>query len=228
MKRLSEYTDEYESLFKEISVNKGLTIAAGSHIIEKHGRYFNTAFLFTPEGRSYQQPKCHLFPPEKAWTTPGDNIHVIQMPKCRIALLVCYDMEFPEAARLAAFGGAEILASPSATLDILGYWRVRHCAQARCIENQVYAVHSSLLGEAAGYTFTGRAAVFTPCDRGFPETGVAAQTPLNGEGVVTAVVDLEMLHENRRSGAAPTLGDLRRDMIEALHRVFCTDGKGDE
>ena len=226
MAGLLRFTEDYIRLFRELAVREDLFLAAGSHLSEQHGRLFNTSYLFRPDGSFTRQPKCHLFPPEKAWTTPGDRISVVHMGDLRIALLICYDMEFPEVARRAALEGAEMLVSPSATLDLQGYWRVRHCSQARCIENQIYAVHCSLLGEAAGFSFTGCSSVLTPCDNGFPEKGVAVESPLSEEGAVTATLDLELLRENRRSGSAPTLKDLRTDMVEGLHRTVCRPEKG--
>jgi len=53
-------------------------------------------------------------------------------------ILICYDIEFPEVARVLAEAGAEILFVPSCTDGREGFCRVRYCAQARAIENQVY------------------------------------------------------------------------------------------
>ena len=61
----------------------------------------------------------------------------IESPKAKIGVLVCYDVEFPEAARHLADEGAEILFVPFCTDNRQGYLRVRYCAQARAIENQI-------------------------------------------------------------------------------------------
>lgn len=217
--RLTRFTDDFLNLFKNLAKEKSCYIVGGSHLKAVKGKYLNTSHLFTPEGRTFEQPKCHLIPLEKAWTTPGRSVSLFETDKAKISILICYDMEFPETARLAALQGAEILISPSATLDRRGFWRVRHCAQARCIENQVYAVHCSLFGDTSDLSFWGQSSILTPCDIGFSEKGIAMESPANEEMVITAEVDTELLHEIRERGTVPTLNDLRSDLIEEVHRV---------
>jgi hypothetical protein len=122
--------------------------------------------------------------------------------------------------------GADILFSPSATLDEHGYWRVRHCAQARCIEDQVYVTHCSLLGDIGGLTFWGMASILTPCDKGFPQKGIAAESASNEEKVISAEVETDMLYEIRKAGAATTLKDRRWDMIDYLYKFESEEPSG--
>lgn len=215
--RLTKYTEDYLRLFRGLAEDKGFHIVGGSHLREAAGKFYNTAHLFTPDGEVREQRKCHLVPLETAWTTPGDRLEVFETEKVRLGILTCYDLEFPESARLMTLRGADLLISPSATLEEQGYWRVRHCGHARCIEDQVYVVHCSLLGNVAGIPFWGMASVLTPCDTGFPAKGIAAESPLNEETIVTADLDLEKLYEHRTRGTVSTLKDRRWDVLEALH-----------
>lgn len=227
-RRIPQYTEDYMNLFGKLAKEKALYIVAGSHVKEVEGNYYNTSHVFTPDDQVLEQRKAHLFPPERAvQLTPGDNIAVFQTEKAKISILICYDLEFPEVSRIVTLKGAEILFSPSATLDDHGYWRVRHCGQARCIEDQVFVVHCSLLGDwgVPGLEFWGASSILTPCDKGFPEKGIAAEGPFNEESVVTAEVDTEMLYEIRQQGAATTLKDRRWDMIEDLYRLESRERK---
>lgn len=217
--KLTRFTEDYLALFTRLAREKACYIVGGSHLKAVQGKYLNTGHLFTPDGRVFEQPKCHLIPFEKGYTSPGSTISVFETEKAKISILTCYDIEFPETARLAALQGAEILISPSATFDNHGFWRVRHCAQARCIEDQVYAVHSCLVGAISGISLGGRSSILTPCDSGFPAKGIAAESQYNEEMVITAEVDTERLHEIRENGSAPTLKDVRPDLIETVHRV---------
>lgn len=217
--RTSDHTEEYLDLFRGLAMEHGTHIIGGSHFTAVVDQYYNMSSLFMPDGGMMQQPKCHLFPPEKsAGAVPGDTFAVVQTEKANISILTCYDLEFPEAARLVTLRGAEILFSPSATLGEAGYWRVRHCGQARCIEDQVYVVHCSLLGGPGvyGLDFWGTSSIMTPCDAAFPARGIAAEGPFNQEVVVTAKVDTDLLYDIRERGAAPTLADRRRDLFEEL------------
>ncbi len=224
--RLANYTCDYVSLFRSLARDKGFYILAGSHLTESGGRFYNTAHVFTPDGEVWEQRKCHLVPFETAWTTPGDEFRVFETEKVKFSILTCYDLEFPESARLVTLKGARLLLSPSATLDEQGYWRVRHCGHARAIEDQVYVVHCSLLGNVAGLPFWGMASVLTPCDAGFPARGIAAESRLNEEVIITADLDLERLHEHRERGMVNTLKDRRWDVLEALYVFESRDPGG--
>ena len=216
--RLASYTNAYLDLFTHLAKDKGFYIVGGSHLREINGKLYNTSHLFAPDGQVMEQRKCHLFPDEVSTTTPGDQLFVFETEKVKLSLLTCYDLEFPEAARLVSVQGAEILLSPSATASVHGYWRVRHCAQARCIENQVFVAHCSLLGAVDDTHFYGAASILTPCDGDFPEKGIAAESAFNEETIATAEIETEMLHEIRRSGAATTFNDRRWDVLNALYQ----------
>lgn len=203
--RLPSYTEEYRELFGELAQNHSVYIVAGSHLQRVREQYYNMGHLFTLDGQVWQQPKLHLFSAERFGnTTPGASLTVIQTEKAKVSMLICYNLELPEAARLATLQGAEILFSPSATLDEYGYWRVRHCAHARCIENQVYVVHCSLVGavDIAGLSFSDRSSILGPCDRGYPSRGVIAEGPMDQEVIVTGEADLDLLYSVRENGAS--------------------------
>lgn len=99
----------------------GIVLIGGS-IFEKavNGKFYNTACLFGPDGTmlgSYRKTHIPHDPAfyEQDYFTPGDTgIRVFQTPYGRISVLICYDQWFPEAARLAALAGAEIIFYPTA------------------------------------------------------------------------------------------------------------------
>lgn len=144
---------------------------------------------------------------------------IFDTPKAKVAITTCYDIEFPVVARLARRSGASILLVPSATLDIAGYWRVRYCAHARCIENTVYAAVSSFIGEGMpGNTFTGGACILGPCDKGFPSDGVIADFNMFGqEEVVFAEVETDLLDDCLINGSVRPFHDRRKDLLEDLY-----------
>lgn len=134
-----------------------------------------------------------------------------EIARLRIAVLICYDVEIPELARLAAAQGAEVLLVPSWTDDAQGFHRVRLCAQARCIENQVYVIHAPLVGRARGVPGfeqgMGRAAIFSPADLEFPPGGILAEGAWNQDACVVAQLDLALLRRNRTQGTVRPLED---------------------
>jgi predicted amidohydrolase len=197
-------------LFHQIATSRKQFVLAGSHL-EKHGDlYFNVAHLFTPEGHELTHKKTHIFPAESQWqTTEGDTLEVWDVGPAKVGVAICYETEIPEVCRILAYNGAEIILCPSFTFAEAGFWRVRHCAQARCIENQIYLVHCCTIGDAGaplppGY---GRSSILSPCDKAWNPNGIVAEATTNKQMVITASVDLDPLYENRKTGAATTFHD---------------------
>ncbi|MCG0239927.1 MAG: carbon-nitrogen hydrolase family protein [Firmicutes bacterium] len=201
------WTGPYLELFSDLARQCGLYILGGTHLVREGDRWYNTAHLFTPSGGVYTQRKLHLTPVETdPWRLgTGERVRVFETDLGRLAILICYDIEFPEAARAAADAGADLLLCPSATDDRAGFWRVRYCCLARAVENQVYVVHSALVGGLPGVRYLeqsyGRSGILSPCDIPFARDGVVADGEWNQELVVTGLVHTELLAEVRAAGS---------------------------
>lgn len=201
------WTQAYLDLFAETARHSGVYILGGTHLVTDGTAWYNQAHLFDPAGNVYTQRKLHLTPYEaEPWRlATGDALTVFDTPIGRLAVLICFDIEFPEAARAAADAGAQILLCPSATDDRAGFWRVRYCAMARAVENQVYVVHSALVGNLPAVRGLeqsyGRSAVIAPCDVPFPPDGIVVEGEWNQPLVVTGDVDLALLDEVRTAGS---------------------------
>jgi predicted amidohydrolase len=211
--RIDEFTAEYHDLFRQAARGRGQFIVAGSHL-ERHGeRYFNVAHVFTPDGKDLTHKKTHIFPAEAQWhTAEGDDLEVWQLGPAKVGVSVCYEAEIPEVSRILALKGAEIILCPSYTFTEFGFWRVRHCAQARCVENQIYFAHCCTIGHPGaplpdGF---GRSSILSPCDVAWTPNGIVAEAETNRPMVVTGTVEIEALYENRKKGAAPTFHDRSR------------------
>ncbi|WP_026380736.1 carbon-nitrogen hydrolase family protein [Afifella pfennigii] len=211
---IDRFTNDYLSLFKEEARQRGQHIVGGSHLMSVGNRFENIGFIFCPDGTVHQHAKTHIFPAEADWSTAeGDAMQAFQLPFAKVGFNICYEAEIPEAAASLTEQGAEIILSPSATFTEQGFWRVRHCAQARAIENQVYVAHCCLGGQPGGPLPNGwaRSSVLSPCDLIWDNpAGIVAEAATNEEGVAIGTVDLDKLYDNRESGAATTYKDRRR------------------
>ncbi|MET9306609.1 carbon-nitrogen hydrolase family protein [Streptomyces cellulosae] len=211
--RVDAYTDDYRALFTEEARRRGQHIAAGSHLMKRGDRHLNVAGLFTPEGTVHEHEKTHIFPGEAAWSTSeGDELKAIDLPFAKVGFAVCYEAEIPEVSSSLAEQGAEIILCPSYTFTEHGFWRVRHCAASRAIENQVYFVHCSTGGSPGAPLPNGwtRSSILGPCDQPWAANGVIAEAGENTETLARGVVDLDALRRNREDGAATTFRDRRR------------------
>jgi predicted amidohydrolase len=199
-------------------VRYNINIIGGTHIVEDQGRLKNTAFLFRRDGTVERQEKLHITPNERRWwgIEPGDAPLVFDTDEGKVAILVCYDVEFPELARIAVDRGARILFVPYCTEDRQGHLRVRYCAQARAVESQVYVVTAGTCGNLPAVENMdvqyAQSAVFTPSDFSFPRDGIAAEANANVEMVVIADLDLELLRRHHRRGSVRQLQDRRKDL----------------
>lgn len=211
--RIAQYTDEYRDLFAAEAKERGQYIVGGSHLVNQDGRLLNIGHLFEPDGGVHEHVKTHIFPAESEWfTEEGDTVDLIELPFAKVAFNICYEAEIPECAATATEQGAEIILCPSFTFTEYGFYRVRHCAAARAIENQVYVVHCCTGGQPGAPLPNGwaRSSILSPCDALWTPNGIVAEAIENVEMVVKGEVDIDKLYENRQTGAAPTYRDRRR------------------
>lgn len=220
-----KFHEDYLRLFKDLAAEFQLYIIGGSTPTLKEGEIRNTAHLFSPAGNVYTQDKIHITPVERRTygTLPGDEIRVFETPFGRVGIVVCYDVEFPELVRLIALQGIDILFVPFATDERKSYFRVRHCAQARAVENIIYVVMAGCVGnlpQVRSFLVNyGQAAVCTPCDVPFPKDGVLAEADPNTETVVVAELDLNDLELQRDLGTVRPLQDRRLDLYSLESRL---------
>lgn len=226
-RQLAEFTPAYIELLSRLAIKYNINIVGGSQFCVEDGVLYNIAYLFRRDGSVEKQYKLHATPSERRWwgVSAGDKLHVFDTDSGKIAILICYDIEFPELARIAAKRGAQILFVPFNTSEREGYLRVRICAQARCIENHVYVVTSGCTGnlpdvENADVHYA-QSAIFTPSDVNFSRDGIAAECTPNIETVLVHDLDLELLRRHRYTGTTLNWNDRRRD----IYRVLYLDGK---
>ncbi len=200
-------------LMADLATRHELYIVAGSipHVNEG-GTVNNVCHVVGPGGGHGSQAKLHMTRFEREWQVmPGTKLNVFDTSFGRMAVAICYDVEFPELVRAAARCGAHVLAVPSCTDDRQGYLRVRYCAQARAIENQMYVIHASTVGSlpmvpAVSLNY-GQAAIYTPSDFAFARDGILAEGIPNQETMVVAELNLDTIVEGREWGTVLPLID---------------------
>ncbi|MDD3681757.1 MAG: carbon-nitrogen hydrolase family protein [Mesotoga sp.] len=132
---------------------------------KERGIIYNSAAVLGPEGILGVYRKTHPFPTERlaagGWTTPGVDPLVVSTPIAEIAVVICYDGDFPELARVTALKGAEVVCRPSAFLRTYDQWELTN--RARAYDNHVYWIASNLVGkDASGANFFGSSMIVHP------------------------------------------------------------------
>lgn len=190
------------------------------------GVLYNSAVLVGPAGHIGTWRK-HTLPghatdlagpgafPDRRFFRLGSRSPVFDTPLGRIGILVCYDVFFPELARLLVLKGADLVVaisgSPAFERPIF-----EPLVKARAMENVTWLAYCNLAGREGGIAYWGGSRIVAP---GNPETKVpgdpiVCQAPYDEEGLVCAEVDYDLTHRVRP--LFPVLRDLRAEMYHQL------------
>ncbi|HMG30066.1 MAG TPA: carbon-nitrogen hydrolase family protein [Jiangellaceae bacterium] len=151
----------------EVAGRQGIHLIWGTYSRgEAPGIVYNAAMLAGPSGSVlgvYRKthPFCTELRSRGGWVTPGDDVCVVETDLGRIAMMVCFDGDFPELARIMALQGAEVIARPSALLRSADIWELTN--RARAYDNHVYVVGANAVGtDPAGVLYFGNSMIVTP------------------------------------------------------------------
>lgn len=178
----------------------GIVVIGGSVFEKSEEKYFNTTPVFDTDGtmlgtyRKTHIPEDILYH-EKQYFMEGDTgVKIFDTKFGKIAPLICYDQWYPEAARIAALKGAEIIFYPTAigvidgeveeniTGDWEGMWR--NVMLGHAAANNVYICALNRVGREGAITFWGGSFIADP-------SSAILQKAENGEQMIVADCDLD-------------------------------------
>lgn len=124
---------------------------------------FNAAVLIGPDGLIGSYRKVHLpYLGVDRFTTPGDRpFEVFTAGSVRIGMLICYDGGFPEAARVLAIRGADLIALPT-NWPPGGAYMAEYSINSRAMENGIYFAAVNRVGTENGFSFIGKSRICNP------------------------------------------------------------------
>lgn len=144
---------------------------------------YNAAQCIDATGQSLANHRKLILPPgfEADVFTPGRGLTLFELNGIRFGLLICYDLEFPEAARATAEEGAQAILAPTA---LGAEWTVvaKQVVPARAFENGVYVLYANHAGEERGLSYLGASCIVGP-------DGIDLARASNGEAVISAEID---------------------------------------
>jgi predicted amidohydrolase/GNAT superfamily N-acetyltransferase len=218
IREIARYCEPIRKRFQEMAISYNINIITGSMPMVEDGNLYNVGFLCKRDGTYEMYTKIHITPNEVSYwgMVGGSEIKTFDTDCGKIGIMICYDVEFPELARLMADEGMDILFVPFLTDTQNGYTRVKHCAQARAIENECYVAIAGCVGNLPGVNNMdiqyAQTAVFTPSDFSFPSNGIKAEATPNTEMTIIVDVDLDLLKELHEFGSVRILKDRRQDL----------------
>ena len=196
----------------ELAGRHRLVIVGGFCELGADGRLYNSAALVDASGTRAVYRKAHLWDSEKLVFTPGDAaLPTVDTEVGRVAVMVCYDLEFPEWTRLAALDGADLIAAP---VNWPGYsWPEGERpaevvkAQAAAAANGVFVAVADRCRDERGVSWISGSLIASP--EGYMLAGpVLADRP----AVLTAACDLPRARDKRVSGRNDLLADRRPEL----------------
>ena len=203
-------------MLERLARARGLYLVAC--VVERDGdRLFDTAVLVGPEGYIGRDRKTHLWNTEKLWFTPGDEGYVVfDTPIGRIGLLVCWDIWFPETARIVSQMGADIICIPTGWVwtppplyDASGVCMAAHLTITAAHANNVFIATADRIGEERGAGFMGNSLIASTT--GWPIDRIAGP---DEDTIIYADVDLTAA---RTAPIWNQLNDLHRDRRTDLY-----------
>jgi len=164
---LWDLLDSVTEPIREVASALSTHVVLGTYVRgETRGEVYNEAQLIGPSGDvlgTYR--KTHLFAGEDrcagGWVTPGHDATVVDTDLGRIGMIICFDGDYPELARVQAVLGAEVICRPSALLRSADIWELTN--RARAYDNHVYVIGANATGvDPGGNPYFGNSMIVTP------------------------------------------------------------------
>ncbi len=152
---------------QQVAAELGVHLCIGTYERgPERGTIYNAAVLIGPDGAVLGvYRKTHPFPGERrelgGWVEAGDDVCVVETPLGRIGMIICFDGDFPELARIEALLGAEVICRPSALLRSADIWELT--SRARAYDNHVFLIGANATGmDPAGVIYFGNSHIVSP------------------------------------------------------------------
>jgi predicted amidohydrolase len=163
---------------------------------------YNSAALYDSIGRlllNYR--KTHLFAAlDREMFAPGEGVFTtVQLGALKVGLLICYDVEFPEAVRALALAGADLVLVPTANMkpyDVVSHLTV----PARSYENSLHVAYGNRCGQEGSLDYTGLSCVGSPLGGNLVMAGAGEEllfADLDFDAVKAARVNNTYLRDRR-------------------------------
>jgi predicted amidohydrolase len=200
--------------WRSLAAAHDLAIVGGFCELGGDGRLYNSAAVVDASGTQAVYRKAHLWDKEKLVFTPGDAPPpVVDTQLGKVAVMVCYDLEFPEWVRLAALDGADLIAAPVNWPAVSWPAGERPSevikAQAAAATNGVFVAVADRCGVERGVSWISGSVIVGP--DGYPLAGpVLADHP----AVLTAACELPRARDKKLAGDNDLLGDRRPELYK--------------
>ena len=194
-------------------------IVFGAPMRDEHlpGLVYNSCLLAAGTGKLYRYDKMYLptFGPfeERVFFAEGKDVVVAEGKHAKIGLAICYDMFFPELAKLETLLGAQLLVNISAAPTTSRSF-FRRVMPGRAVENAIFMAYCNMVGVHGSLVFGGGSVLY-----GTRGEEIARGKDLE-EDIVEGEIDLSDIDVSRRF--RPTVRDTRVEILDEIGTVLRT------
>lgn len=170
------------------------------------GVVYDTSVLTGPEGYIGKYRKVCLWGNESLRFRSGSNYPVFDLGFARLGMQICYEVGFPEEARILTLKGANLITYSAAFGQARSYaWEL--ASRARALENGLYVVAANRWGtEKETLEFAGKSRIVDP-------RGEILAEQQEGDGVILAEICIDEVEKQRRT--IPYLKDYKRELFSS-------------
>lgn len=173
---------------------------------------YNSSVLIGPTGNLGLYRKTHLFLNEKDYFKPGNTDYsIVDIGICKVGMLICFDWVFPEAWRILALKGADIICHPS---NIVLPGLCQRSIPGHSICNRVFIVTANRIGTEGELTFTGNSII---CD---PRGNILSQASSTQEEILISDIDLKLARDKSITSRNHLFFDRRPDKYSSISQAI--------
>ena len=203
LEKINTYSEKSDGKYakKMSALAKKLNTAIIYGYPEKDGhQLFNSAQLFDDEGISIVNHRKKLLPPtadESKIFTPGKESSIFSLKGVKSAIVICYELEFPEIIRELALEGVELIIAPTGQSSNWPAAALYNC-RTRAFENGIFVAYANSTGQLNGISFMGESKIIGPDGLDIVNAGI-------GEKLISSEIETNKIKLIR--GKLPYLKD---------------------
>jgi predicted amidohydrolase len=183
--RISETIPGESTKILEKACRKYKIMAVVGLLEKDKGKLYNSAVLISPEGLLGKYRKTHtLCLGVDRYVSAGESLPVFSLSQGKFGVLICYDLRFPEPARIMALKGVQIILNP-ANLPKNAEAYANFYNLARSCENRLFLVSANRVGEERNVRFIGRSQIISCSGQ------ILAEGSKTTEEIIKAEIKLE-------------------------------------
>lgn len=196
--------EAYVDLFSAAALKFRMTVVAGSLYlrVSEEANSKHVCFVFGSDGQIIgRQEKVHLTVEEMSFCRAGESLNAVDTEIGRIGILIGEDALFPEAGRLLAYQGSDLLINLAACGGPQSFHQLRHSFVARLDENELVGAQSCLVGAnrltASREDFVGKSALLSPIPLSPRLDGILFEMgAMTVEGIIAETLDMGAMRQH--------------------------------